>query len=727
MEQVNLMIENLLSKIEEYNPHIDMQKIIKAYNFAEYAYQGQLRNSGEVYLVHPFNVAMILADLNMDGTSIIAGLLHDVLEDTSVDYETLSKEFGEEVANLVDGVTKLKKLKYKTKQESQAENLRKMVLAMAKDIRVIIIKLADRLHNMRTLEYMSEEKKKEKALETLEIYAPLAHRLGMSKIKWELEDLSLRYLDPEGYYDLVDKVSKRRKEREAYIQRIIDEIDEKLKEMNISRDISGRPKSFYSIYKKMVYQNKSFEQIFDLTAIRVIVDTIKDCYGVLGIVHTMWKPIPGRFKDYIAMPKPNMYQSLHTTVIGPEGEIFEVQIRTWEMHRTAEYGIAAHWKYKEGNVKTDNFDEKLTWLRQLLEWQKELKDPKEFMETLKIDFFTDEVFVFTPRGDVINLPNGSTPIDFAYRVHTAVGNNCVGAKVDGRIVPLDYKLKNGNIVEILTSASSNGPSRDWLKIVKSSQAKNKIRQWFKREEKDLNIIKGKELLEKEVKRQGYKLTDILKEEWLKSTAKKLSLSTSDDLYAGLGYGSITISQVMSRLKELYKEHYQIKDEKEFIESKIKESTTTRKDSKFTQGISVKGVDNIKVRFSKCCNPVPGDEIIGYITRGRGVSIHRKDCPNISFIEGNERFIEVFWDTDEKAEYPAEIQIKGTDRPGLLTEITQRITEAELSLLSLNARTNKERLAVINMTLEIKDIDQLRELMRKIKRLKGVIDAYRVTS
>lgn len=727
MEQVNLMIENLLSKIEEYNPHIDMQKIIKAYNFAEYAHQGQLRNSGEVYLVHPFNVAMILADLNMDGTSIIAGLLHDVLEDTSVDYETLSKEFGEEVANLVDGVTKLKKLKYKTKQESQAENLRKMVLAMAKDIRVIIIKLADRLHNMRTLEYMSEEKKKEKALETLEIYAPLAHRLGMSKIKWELEDLSLRYLDPEGYYDLVDKVSKRRKEREAYIQRIIDEIDEKLKEMNISRDISGRPKSFYSIYKKMVYQNKSFEQIFDLTAIRVIVDTIKDCYGVLGIVHTMWKPIPGRFKDYIAMPKPNMYQSLHTTVIGPEGEIFEVQIRTWEMHRTAEYGIAAHWKYKEGNVKTDNFDEKLTWLRQLLEWQKELKDPKEFMETLKIDFFTDEVFVFTPRGDVINLPNGSTPIDFAYRVHTAVGNNCVGAKVDGRIVPLDYKLKNGNIVEILTSASSNGPSRDWLKIVKSSQAKNKIRQWFKREEKDLNIIKGKELLEREVKRQGYKLTDILKEEWLKSTAKKLSLSASDDLYAGLGYGSITISQVMSRLKELYREHYQIRDEKEFIESKIKEPITTRKNSTFAQGISVKGVDNIKVRFSKCCNPVPGDEIIGYITRGRGVSIHRKDCPNISFIEGNERFIEVFWDTDEKAEYPAEIQIKGTDRPGLLTEITQRITEAELSLLSLNARTNKERLAVINMTLEIKDIDQLRELMRKIKRLKGVIDVYRVTS
>ncbi len=722
-----MMIENLLLKIEQYNPHADMKQIIKAYNFAESAHEGQLRNSGEKYFVHPFHVAMILAELNMDATTIIAGLLHDVLEDTSVTYDTLVIEFGEEVANLVEGVTKLKKLQYKTKQENQAENLRKMVMAMAKDIRVIIIKLADRLHNMRTLEYMSEEKKKEKALETLEIYAPLAHRLGMSRIKWELEDLSLRHLNPVGYYDLVDKVSKRRKEREAYIQKIIDELDEKLDEMDIPRDISGRPKNFYSIYKKMVYQNKSFEQIFDLTAIRVIVDTIKDCYGVLGIVHTMWKPIPGRFKDYIAMPKPNMYQSLHTTVIGPEGEIFEVQIRTWDMHRTAEYGIAAHWKYKEGTVKTDNFDEKLTWLRQLLEWQKDLKDPREFMETLKIDFFTDEVFVFTPKGDVINLPNGSTPIDFAYRVHTAVGNNCVGAKVDGRIVPLDYKLKNGNIVEVLTSAGSSGPSRDWLKIVKSSQAKNKIRQWFKREERDLNINKGKEMLEKEIKRQGYKLTEILKEEWLKNIASKISLNSSDDLYAGLGYGSITLSQVVSRLKEFHKEHYEIKDEKAFVENKIKEQTTNKKEKKFTQGINIKGVDNIKVRFSKCCNPVPGDEIIGYITRGRGVSIHRKDCPNVSDLDGQERFIDVEWANNDKAAYPAEIQIKATDRAGLLTEITQRITDSNLGLLSLNARTNKEKLVVINMTLEIKDVDQLRELMRKIKRLKGVIDVYRVTS
>ena len=573
---------------------------------------------------------------------------------------------------------------------------------------------------------MSEEKKIEKATETLEIYAPIAHRLGMSKIKWELEDLSLRYLDPEGYYDLVDKVSKRRKEREAYIQKIIGELDEKLREINISRDINGRPKSFYSIYKKMVYQNKNFEQIFDLTAIRIIVDSIKDCYGALGIVHTMWKPIPGRFKDYIAMPKPNMYQSLHTTVIGPEGEIFEVQIRTWDMHRTAEYGIAAHWKYKEGNIKTDNFDEKLTWLRQLLEWQKDLKDPREFMETLKIDFFTDEVFVFTPKGDVINLPNGSTPIDFAYRVHTAVGNNCVGAKVDGRIVPLDYKLKNGNIIEVLTSANSNGPSRDWLKIVKSSQAKNKIRQWFRREERDLNINKGKEMLEKEVKRQGYKLTEILKEDWLKNTAGKLSLNNSDDLYAALGYGSVTLTQVMPRLKDLHREHYKIRDEKAIIEGKIKEQPYPKKEKRITQGISIEGLDNIKVRFSKCCNPVPGDEIIGYITRGRGVSIHRRDCPNVPHTDTQERFIEVKWDTSEKAEYPAEIQIKAIDRLGLLTEITQRITDSNLGLLSLNARTNKEKMVIINMILEIKDIDQLRELMKKVRRLKGVIDVYRVT-
>ena len=719
------MIENLLLKIQQYNPNANMDQIIKAYHFAQSAHEGQYRNSGEEYFVHPYHVAMILADLNMDEQTIIAGLLHDVIEDTDITYGEICTQFGKEVADLVEGVTKLKKLQYKTKQENQAENLRKMVVAMAEDIRVIIIKLADRLHNMRTLEYMSEEKKKEKAIETLEIYAPLAHRLGMSRIKWELEDLSLRYLDPDGYYDLVDKVSKRRKEREEYIQVIIEELDEKLKEMGIHGDISGRPKSFYSIYKKMVYQDKSFEQIFDLTAIRIIVDSVKDCYGVLGIVHTMWKPIPGRFKDYIAMPKPNMYQSIHTTVIGPKGEIFEVQIRTWDMHRTAEYGIAAHWKYKEGSLKTDNFDEKLTWLRQLLEWQKDLKDPQEFMETLKIDLFTDEVYVFTPRGDVINLPNGSTPIDFAYRVHTDIGNTCVGAKVDGRIVPLDYKLKNGNIVEVLTSVNS-APSRDWLKIVKSSQAKTKIRQWFKKEDKDLNITKGKEILEREVKRQGYKPTKILKEDWLKSIAAKLSMNTSEDLYASIGYGSITLSQVMPRLKDLYNDHYDIEDEKPIGETKIKEINEPKK-HQAPQGISVTGVDNIKVKFSKCCNPVPGDEIIGYITRGRGVSIHRKDCPNIAELDEQERFIDVEWDTSEKAAYPVEIQIIATDRPGLLTDITQKMNDLDLSILSLNARTSKERLVIINMTSEIKDIVQLRELTKRIRKINGVIDVYRVTS
>lgn len=721
-----IMLENLILKIEQYNPQANTKQVIKAYSFAEAAHEGQYRNSGERFFVHPYNVAMILIELNMDTDTIVAGLLHDVLEDTDVVYEKLVEEFGEEVANLVEGVTKLKKLKYKTKQENQAENLRKMVVAMAKDIRVIIIKLADRLHNMRTLEYMSEEKKKEKALETLEIYAPLAHRLGISKIKWELEDLSLRFLDPEGYYKLVDKVSKQRREREAYIQMIINTLQEKLDEMEVSCEISGRPKNFYSIYRKMVYQNKSFEQIFDLTAIRIIVDTLKDCYGALGIVHTMWKPIPGRFKDYIAMPKPNMYQSLHTTVIGPQGEPFEVQIRTWDMHRTAEYGIAAHWKYKEGTVKTDNFDEKLSWLRQLLEWQKDMKDPKEFMESLKIDFFTDEVFVFTPKGDVISLPNGSTPIDFAYRVHTAVGNNCVGAKVDGRIVPLDYKLKNGNIVEVITSANSTGPSRDWLKVVKSSQAKTKIRQWFKREEKDLNIIKGKDMLEKEVKRQGFKLTEILKEDWLKNIASKLSLNNTDDLYAGLGYGSVTLSQVMPRLKEFYKERHDIKEEKNILEPKITPQISKKKE-RVQQGVTIKGVDNIKVRFSKCCNPVPGDDIVGYITRGRGVSIHRSDCPNIEDLGSGERFIYVEWADDEKASYQAEIQIKATDRSGLLTDITQRITEAKLAVLSLSARTNREKLVVMNITLEIKDINQLRQLMKKIKKVKGVIDVYRVTT
>ncbi len=719
------MLENLLMRIEQYNPNADLKLVVKAFHFAESAHEGQLRNSGEKFFIHPYNVALILADLNMDTSTIIAGLLHDVIEDTNKSYEKIEEEFGTEIADLIDGVTKLKMLQYKTKQENQAENLRKMVLAMAKDIRVIIVKLADRLHNMRTLEYMTDEKKKEKALETLEIYAPLAHRLGISKIKWELEDLSLRYLDPDNYYDLVERVSKRRKERETYIAEIIENLEIKLEEVEINCDISGRPKNFYSIYKKMVHQGKAFEQIFDLTAIRVLVDNVKDCYGVLGIVHTLWKPLPGRFKDYIAMPKPNMYQSLHTTVIGPKGEIFEVQIRTWEMHKTAEYGIAAHWKYKEGASKGDNFDTKLTWLRQLLEWQSDSNDPRDFMETLKIDFFTDEVFVFTPKGDVINLPEGSTPIDFAYRVHTEVGNKCVGAKVNSRIVPLNYKLQNGNIVEIITSSNS-GPSRDWLKIVKTNQAKSRIKQWYKLKDKDLNVAKGKEMLEREIKKLGYKPSEILKDEWIKNVSNKLSINSLEDLYASLGYGNITLSQVIGRLKEYYNELFKITDEKAYIEEKIQKPQQDKK-IKPTQGVIVKGVDNIKIRLSKCCNPVPGDEIIGFVTQGRGVSIHRTDCPNIVNTDGLERFIDVEWDIQKDSSYNAEIQVTGTDRPGLLAEIALKINEADIGLLSMNARTNKEKVVIINMTLEIKDIKQLSDLMVKVKKIRSIIDVYRVTS
>ena len=720
------MLENLLLKIEQYNPQADMKSIVKAYSFARDAHDGQYRNSGDNFFIHPFNVALILADLNMDTSTIIAGLLHDVIEDTDVTYETIDEEFGVQIADLVDGVTKLKKLQYKTKQENQAENLRKMVLAMAEDIRVIIVKLADRLHNMRTLEYMNDEKRKEKALETLEIYAPLAHRLGISKIRWELEDLSLRYLDPDNYYDLVERVSKRRQEREEYIKSIIEALSLKLSDVDIKYDISGRPKNFYSIYRKMVHQGKAFEQIFDLTAIRVLVDDIKDCYEVLGIVHNMWKPIPGRFKDYIAMPKPNMYQSIHTTVIGPRGETFEVQIRTWEMHKTAEYGIAAHWKYKDGSGKTDNFDEKLTWLRQLLEWQSDSNDPREFMETLKIDFFTDEVFVFTPRGDVINLPDGSTPIDFAYRVHSEVGDRCVGAKVDGRIVPLNYKLKNGNIVEVLTSSSSSGPSRDWLKIVKSTQARNKIRQWFKTKEKDVNIIRGKDILEKEVRRLGYKHSEILKEEWLKDIGSKMTLNSIDDLYAAIGYGSVTLNQVISRLRLIYNKENKITDDSEFVQIKTNQ-ISEKKIDRDTQGVIIKGIDNIKIRFAKCCNPVPGDEIIGYITKGRGVSIHRTDCPNIASSADAERFIEVSWDDEKKASYPAEIQIKASDRSGLITDITQKINDSNLSLLTLNAKTDKNKLAFVNLTFEIMNIEDLNKLIKKIKKIDDVLDVYRVTS
>lgn len=720
-----IMLDELVRKIKTYNSAGDFTLIEIAYNFALSAHQGQKRISGEEYISHPAAVAMILADLSMDNTTIVAGILHDVIEDTRYSFEDVKDIFGEEIAMLVDGVTKLGKLEYRTKEEQQAESLRKMFIAMAKDIRVILIKLADRLHNLRTINYMSRRKQIEKATETLEIYSPIAHRLGISKMKWEMEDLSLRYLEPEKYKELGEKVAKKREEREEYINDVISAIRDKNKEMGIESQIEGRPKNFYSIYKKMYLQNKTFEQIFDITAVRVIVDNVKDCYGVLGIVHTLWKPIPGRFKDYIAMPKPNMYQSIHTTVIGPDGEPFEVQIRTWEMHKTSEFGIAAHWKYKEGKTSQNEFDEKFKWLRQMLEWQNEVRDTKEFMETLKIDLVIDEVYVFTPKGDVIDLPVDSTPIDFAYKIHSAVGNKCIGAKINGKIVPLDYRLQNGDIVEIITSAASNGPSRDWLKLVKSSQAKNKIRQWFRRDKREENIQKGKELFDKEIKKLGFTQAQIIKSECLEQTYKKLGFHLLDDLYASLGYGGLTLNQVMMRLKdEIRKSHKVDSKIKEELEKEALKTVTQRKKRTDT-GIKVKGIDNVLVRFSKCCNPVPGDDIIGYITKGRGVSIHRKDCPNAkSLLDEPERLIEVEWNIKSLVSYNADLQIKANDRQGLLAEITSIINENHINIVSFYSKTSKDRIANISFILEINDIEQLNKLIKKFKRIEGVMDVYR---
>jgi len=601
-----------------------------------------------------------------------------------------------------------------------------MFLAMSKDIRVILIKLADRLHNMRTLKYMSPEKQVDKAKETLEIYAPLAHRLGILRIKWELEDLCLRYIDPKGYYDLVDRISKKRREREAYIARILKTLTEKTTELGIEAHLDGRPKHFYSIYRKMVSQNKSLEQIYDLFAFRIIVNSVKDCYAVLGLVHEIFKPMPGRFKDYIAMPKPNMYQSLHTTVIGPEGVPFEIQIRTWEMHRVAEVGIAAHWKYKEGSTGDENADNKLAWLRQLMEWQKELRDPGEFMETLKIDLFTDEVFVFTPKGDVISLPAGSTPIDFAYAIHSAIGNKMSGAKVNGKIVTLEYELKNGDILEILTSANIHGPSRDWLKIVKSSQARNKINQWFKKEKREENVARGKEMVEKELKKQALTFNQLFKPEWLDIVLRKYTLNTLEDLYAAIGYGGLTANKAISRLKDEYRKTVKTEDIAEQItEDTAQKKVQQRKKTIPENGVVVKGIENCLVRISRCCNPVPGDSIVGYITRGRGVSVHRKDCTNVTDnIDGDNRLIEVTWYSANNVAYKADITIIADDRTALLMEITNVIGESKIPLKAINARTTKERTAIMNLTLEITNTEQLEKIVKKIKKVEGVLEVTR---
>ncbi len=726
-----MMLDFFIDEIIKYNPNTDLLLIEKAYNISEKAHSGQLRQSGEEYFSHPIEVTKILIELEMDDATIVAGLLHDVLEDTEYKYEELKRDFGEEIAMLVEGITKLGTLVYESKEERQAENLRKMFLAMSKDIRVLIIKLADRLHNMRTINYMNEKKIREKCLETLEIYAPLAHRLGMSKIKWELEDISFRHLDPKAYYELYEKVKKKRKEREAIINEVIEELKPEIKLHNISFEITGRSKHFYSIYKKMKYQKKEFDEIFDLMAVRIIVESIRDCYAVLGIVHTLWKPIPGRFKDYIAMPKPNMYQSIHTTVIGKNGEPFEIQMRTMEMHKIAEFGIAAHWKYKEGKKATDEFDNKLSWLRQMMEWQRDLKDPKEFMESLKVDLFSNQVFVFTPKGEVIELPSGSTPIDFAYKIHSEVGNRCIGARVDGKMVPIDFKLANGNIVEIITASNSKGPSIDWLKIVKSTQAKNKIKQSLKKEDKTENIDKGKELLEKYLRRKGYDTQQIIKPQWINKAAKQFGLNSSENLYASIGNGSIMVNKVVPKLQDYYREEKQQelgqKEKSVFSEHSPKPKRKTNE----TSGIKVQdGVDNLLIRMSKCCNPVPGDEIVGFITKGRGLSIHRKDCTNIvsEYDTIYNRLIDVEWDSNkEDISYETEISIIAEDRKGFLVEITRIFDELNLTVTGINAKSGRDVIATVNLTIEITNIGQLDKVIRKIKNIEGVMDVYRVIS
>jgi GTP pyrophosphokinase len=687
----------------------------KAYRYSAKAHQKQKRYSGAPYTSHLLGVAKILTDLELDIITIAAGILHDIIEDTDTLLSTVEEEFGEEIAMLVNGVTKLSRISFKTQEEQQAENFRKMFLAMAEDVRVILIKLADRLNNMRTLQYIPPHKKLKIARETLEIYVPIANRLGISRIQWELEDLSLYYLEPVKYREVVNKIAKNRLERENYVESIKEIIKKEIQKVNIKANIQGRPKNIYSIYKKMEKGKKEFFQIYDLIAIRVICNSVRDCYAVLGLLHSIWKPMPGRFKDYIAMPKSNIYQSLHTTVVTPKGEPLEIQIRTWEMHKTAEYGIAAHWKYKEKiDLKKDKkLEERLSWLRQILEWQKDLKDPKEFMENLKIGLFQDEVFTFTPKGAVKILPSGSTPIDFAYLIHTDVGHRCVGAKVNKRIVPLDYKLKSGDIVEILTSKSSRGPSRDWLKIVKTSGAKNRIRIWFKKEMREENIQKGKELFEREMEKYKIKTSPELTKK-LKEVTIKLGFTEPESMFENIGYGKLTAYQVLSKI---------IPQEKI---SPIIPLVKLKK--RIDQGVRVQGINDVMIRFSRCCNPVPGDEIIGYITRGRGVSVHRADCTNINFISAEkDRLVKVEWIKTEELFYPVKVKIVADDRPNLVSDILLIFSSLKITVSAVNAVTDKNNITNIGVTLSINNIDQLQEIIKKIKKIKSVLTVKRITT
>ena len=731
------LYKDLIAAIKKYHPSTDLSDIEKAYETARKAHEGQFRKSGEPYIIHPLCVAIILAELELDKESIIAGLLHDVVEDTVMTTEDVAKEFGDEVALLVDGVTKLTQLNYQhDKIEVQAENLRKMFLAMAKDIRVILIKLADRLHNMRTMQYQSPAKQIEKSRETMEIYAPIAHRLGISKIKVELDDLSMKYLMPDVYNDLVEQVNLNRPGREAFIKSIIKEVGMHISNAGIEAEIDGRVKHFFSIYRKMVNQNKTLDQIYDIFAVRIKVDTVKDCYAALGVIHEMYKPIPGRFKDYIAMPKPNNYQSLHTTLIASNGQPFEIQIRTYEMHKIAEYGIAAHWKYKEGKTgEKDNQSEeaKLSWLRQILEWQKEMSDNKEFLSSIKNDLnlFSDSVYCFTPTGDVKTLPAGSNPIDFAYSIHSAVGNKMVGARVNGKLVNIDYEIKNGDRIEIITSQNSKGPSRDWLKIVKSTQAKNKINQWFKKELKEDNILKGKDMLTQYAKSKGYKLGIYTKPQFLESVMRKYGFRDWDSVLAAIGHGGLKEGQVFNKLMEAYDKENQ----KNLTDEQVLEATGEAQEklhvTKNKGGIVVKGIHDVAVRFSKCCSPIPGDEIVGFVTRGRGITIHRTDCVNVLNMSemDRSRLIEAEWQpTDNKGseKYMAEIQVYANNRTGLLVDLSKIFTERKIDMRSINSRTSKQEKATISISFEIGSKEELSSLVAKIRQVESVIDVERTT-
>ena len=732
------LYQELISSVRKYHPSTDISMIQKAYEVAREAHKDQKRKSGEPYIIHPLCVAIILADLELDKETIVAGLLHDAVEDTWMTDEEVEKEFGSEVALLVDGVTKLGQLNYsKDKVELQAENLRKMFLAMAKDIRVILIKLADRLHNMRTLQYMRPEKQQEKARETMDIYAPIAMRLGISKIKVELDDLSLKYLKPDVYYDLVDKVSLRKSEREEFVNGIVKQVKKHMDDAGIKAQVAGRIKHFFSIYKKMVNQDKTIDQIYDLFAVRILVDTVKDCYAALGVIHEMYKPIPGRFKDYIAMPKPNMYQSLHTTLIGPNGQPFEIQIRTFEMHKTAEYGIAAHWKYKEssdGKVPVDKSEEeKLNWLRQILEWQRDMSDNREFMSLLKNDLnlFADSVYCFTPQGDVKNLPTGSTPIDFAYSVHSAVGNRMVGARVNGKLVPIEYEIQNGDRIEIITSQNSQGPSRDWLKLVKSTQAKNKINQWFKKELKEDNILKGKEMLAQYAKSKGYKISTYTKSQYLEAVMHKYGFRDWDSVLAAIGHGGLKEGQVFNKLMEAYEKENKKKITDEEVLEAAAENQEKLHIAKAKGGIVVRGIHDVAVRFSKCCSPIPGDEIVGFVTRGRGITIHRTDCVNILNMSETDRtrLIEAEWqqtDTRVSEKYMADLQIYANNRTGLLVDLSKIFTERKIDMKNINCRTNKQDKATISVSFEIGSKEELASLVEKIRQVESVLDVERTT-